>query len=122
LRFLAPAAPAWRLLEVRGKAPAGALPLGPRRSLLVVDGEPPALDGRVYDVTAALVAVEVRDERLMRRLTELDLERLPAVGSVARGVTAVIERRLDGAFRLFVPRELAEYVTGVVADLEEGLA
>jgi hypothetical protein len=37
-------------------------------------------------------------------------------------VTAVIERRPDGAFRLFVPRELGEYVADVVADLEAGLA
>ena len=33
---------------------------------------------RVYDMTAALAALEVEGEDLMRRLTELDLDALPA--------------------------------------------
>jgi hypothetical protein len=76
----------------------------------------------VYDATAALAGLEVEGARLMRRLTELDLDALPAVGAVARGTPAVIER-LDGErFRLFVPQELARYVAEVVNDLAEGLA
>ena len=35
---------------------------------------------RVYDMTAALAALEVEGEDLMRRLTELDLDALPAIG------------------------------------------
>jgi sarcosine oxidase gamma subunit len=116
-------------LEVRGGTPAGAIPLGPDRALVLVDGDVRAsrdalLDQgyRVYDATAALAGLEVEGARLMRRLTELDLDALPAVGAVARGTPAVIER-LDGErFRLFVPQELARYVAEVVNDLAEGLA
>jgi hypothetical protein len=48
-------------------------------------------------MTAALAALEVEGEDLMRRLTELDLDRLPAIGAIARGTTALIERRGAGA-------------------------
>jgi hypothetical protein len=116
------------LLEVRGGIPDGALPIGPARGLLVVDGDVRAaherLAGaglRVYDRTAALAAFEVEGEDVMRRLTELDLDALPAVGAVARGVQAVIERRDGGRFRLFVPQELGRYVAEVAADAARGL-
>jgi hypothetical protein len=116
------------LLEVRGDVLAGALPIGPGRGLLVVDGdvraarERLAAEGlRVYDQTAALAAFEVEGEDLMRRLTELDLDALPAIGAVARGVPAVIERRGGERFRLFVPEELGHYVAEVAADAARGL-
>ena len=57
----------------------------------------------------------------MHRLTELDLEALPAVGSVARGTPAVIERLEGERFRLFVPQELAQYVAEVINDQAAGL-
>lgn len=115
-------------LEVRGGVPAGAIPVGPERALVVLDGDVRATRDRlrdegyrVYDVTAALAGLEVEGERLMRRLTELDLDALPTVGAIARGTPAVIER-LDGErFRLFVPQELARYVAEVVNDVAEGL-
>jgi hypothetical protein len=116
------------LLEVRGDVPAGALPIGPGRGLLVVDGdvraerERLAAEGlRVYDQTAALATFEVEGEDVMRRLTELDLDALPAIGAVARGVPAVIERRGGGRFRLFVPEELGHYVAEVASDAVKGL-
>ena len=116
-------------LEVRGGVPAGAIRTGHDRALVVVDGDVRETRDRlleqgyrVYDATAALAALEVTGERLMRRLTELDLDDLPTVGAIARGTPAVIER-LDGErFRLFVPQELARYVGEVVDDLAEGLA
>jgi hypothetical protein len=122
LGFLSPPGDGQRIYELRGDAQPGAIPIGPRRSLYVTEAaaEPPA--GRVYEVTAGLAIVEVVGERLMRRLTELDLDRLPAIGSVARGVTTVVERTGADRFRLLVPRELAQYVAEVVADLEQGLA
>ena len=94
-------------LEVRGDIDAletvsgeHVVPLGPGRALLVVHGSPAAArvrlrasGYRVYDVTAALAAFEIEGEDLLRRLTELDLRELPAVGSIARGTPAVIERR-----------------------------
>ena len=124
-----PGAPALGKLEVRGAVPEGAIPIGPARGLLVVEGDPraererlTAAGYRVYDMTAALASLEVQGERLMRRLTELDLDTLPAIGAVARGTTAVIERLGPERFRLHVPQELAQYVADVVADQAEGLA
>jgi hypothetical protein len=122
LGFLSPASPALRILEVRGGVPAGSVPLGRDRALVVGDVPLDLAGYRVYDMSAALVAIEVEGEELMRRLTELDLDALPAVGAVARGTTAVIER-LDGErFRLLVPQELAQFVAEFVADAAEGLA
>lgn len=104
------------------------LPLGPGRALLVTGGPTAAARERlaaagyrVYDMTAALETLELDGEDLLRRLTELDLERLPAIGSIARGTPALIERRGGEHFRLFVPRELGRYVAEVVADMAKGL-
>jgi hypothetical protein len=116
-------------LEVRGGVPEGAIPIGPGRALVVVEGDVrearerlTATGLRVYDMTAALAAFELEGDAVLRRLTELDLERLPAIGAVARGVPALIEERGDGRFRLFVPQELGHFVAEVVADLAKGLA
>ena len=116
-------------LEVRGEVDSlGAIPLGPGRALLVLEGdvrsERDRLVGegyRVYDMTAALAALEIEGEDLMRRLTELDLGALPAIGSIARGTTALIERRDGARFRLFVPQELGQFVAEVVNDMARGL-
>jgi hypothetical protein len=118
LGFLSPVSPPLRILEVRGGVPAGSIPVGPDRALVV--GETAAgLDGyRVYDMSAALVAIEVESEALLSRITELT--EFPAVGSILRGVTAVIERRGDG-FRLFVPQELSQYVAETIDDLRSAL-
>jgi hypothetical protein len=131
LTFLSPheadvtGAPALGKLEVRGGIPDGAIPIGPARGLVVVEGDPraerdrlTASGYRVYDMTAALTSLEVEGEQLMRRLTELDLDALPAIGAVARGTTAVIERLGPDRFRLHVPQELGQYVADVIADLE----
>ena len=121
-------------LEVRGETDAleplageEVLPLAPGRVLLVTDGpaaarERLAADGyRVYDMSAALTTLEFDGEDLLRRLTELDPGQLPAIGSIARGTPALIERRRGERFRLYVSRELGEYVREVVADLAQGL-
>ena len=109
----APSAPL-QLYEVRGGVPDGAIPLGPDRALVV--GDPP--DGyRTYDMSAALVAVEV-EPALMPRLTEL--QDFPCVGSILRGVPAVIEPH-NGGFRLFVPIELGQFVRETIDDLRSGL-
>jgi hypothetical protein len=118
LSFLSPVSPPLRILEVRGGVPAGSIQIGPDRALVV--GETDAdLDGyRVYDMSAALVAIEVESEELLRRVTELT--EFPAAGSVLRGVPAVIEER-GGGFRLFVPQELSRYVAETIDDLRSGL-
>jgi hypothetical protein len=118
LSFLSPVSPTLRILEVRGGVPDGSIPIGPDRALVV--GESSAdLDGyRVYDMSAALVAIEVESEALLRRVTELT--QLPAAGSILRGVPAVIERR-GGRFRLFVPQELSHYVADTIGQLRSAL-
>jgi hypothetical protein len=116
-------------LEVRGDIESlDAIPLGPGRALVVLEGDVRVerdrlLDQgyRVYDMTAALAALDVEGEDLMRRLTELDLDALPAIGSIARGTTALIERRDGERFRLFVPQELGQFVAEVVTDMARGL-
>jgi hypothetical protein len=118
LAFLAPESPPLRILEVRGGVPDGSIPIGPDRGLVVGDSTA-NLDGyRVYDLSAALVAVEVESEHLLRRVTELT--ELPAAGSILRGVPAVIERRGAG-YRLLVPQELSQYVSETIDDLRSGL-
>jgi hypothetical protein len=116
-------------LEVRGDVDRlDAIPLGPGRALLVLDADVRVERDRlvdegyrVYDMTAALAALEVEGEDLMRRLTELDLDALPAIGAIARGTTALIERRDGERFRLFVPQELGQFVGEVVTDMARGL-
>ena len=76
----------------------------------------------MYDVTAALAAFEFEGEDALRRLTELDLDALPAAGSVARGTRAVLDAPRRGTrFRIFVAQELGHYVVEVVLDRCEGL-
>jgi hypothetical protein len=115
-------------LEVRGGVPEGAIEIGLGRALVVVDGDPRAeqerltAEGyRVYDMTAALAALEVEGEQLMHRLTELDLSALPAVGSILRGTPALIERRGGERFRLYVPQELGQFVAETIVDIGSGL-
>jgi sarcosine oxidase gamma subunit len=123
-------------LEVRGDVetiePAAGehlLPLGPERVLVVVEGSAAAArerlagpDRRVYDRTAALAVLEIEGRDLLARLTDLDPGSLPAVGSVARSVQALIERLPGERFRLYVPQELGHYVAEVVVDMARGLA
>jgi sarcosine oxidase gamma subunit len=118
--------------ELRGKVAAAQpgpgeelIPISATRALLVTDGAPPRLAQRglrVYDVSGGLAAFEVEGERLLRRLTDLDLSGLPAAGSVARGVAAIVERRGGETFRIFVQQEFGHYVVEVVLDLAAGLA
>jgi sarcosine oxidase gamma subunit len=114
-------------LEVR--ADVDGIAIAPGRTLVVVDGDVRAerdrllaQGHRVYDMTGALAALEVEGDALMSRLTELDLDALPAIGSIARGTTALIERRGEERYRLFVPQELGQFVAEVVDDMAKGLA
>ena len=118
LSFLSPVSPSLRILEVRGGVPAGAIAIGPDRALLVGDSSADLAGSRVYDMSAALVAIEVESETLLRRVTELT--EFPAAGSILRGVPAVIEARGTG-FRMFVPQELSRYVAETVDQLRSAL-
>jgi hypothetical protein len=118
LSFLSPVSPPLRILEVRGGVPDGSIPIGPDRALVVGDTAA-NLDGyRVYDMSAALVAIEVENEALLRRVTELT--EFPAAGSILRGVPAVIEPHQAG-YRLFVPQELSQYVAETIDRLRSAL-
>jgi sarcosine oxidase gamma subunit len=74
----------------------------------------------VVDRSAALAGLQLRGEALMRRLTDLDLDSLPAVGAVAH-VQAYVLRDDAETFRLFFPQEYGHYLAEVVVDAAEGL-
>jgi sarcosine oxidase gamma subunit len=74
----------------------------------------------VVDMSAGLAGLQVRGERLLRRLTDLDLEALPAVGAVAH-VQAYVLRDGSETFRLFFPQEYGHYLAEVVLDAAHGL-
>ena len=80
-------------------------------------------DVLAIDVTAALAGIRIARPdavRLMRRLTDLDLERLPAVGAVAH-ISAHVFRDGETTFRVFFPQEYGDYFAAVVIDAAEGL-
>ncbi len=116
-------------LHVRGEPaePAGAeiVRVSPDRALALCESADVErirreLGDSAVDVTAALAGLEVRGEPLMRRLTDLDLNALPAAGAVAR-IHATVLRDGD-AFRIFFPQEYADYLGAVVVDAAAGLA
>ena len=121
-------------VEIRGEldrvAPLGGeelVRLSPRRGLLLVDGDPVeaverlrAAGLRAYDVTGALAGIAVDGERLLRRLTDLDLGAVPAAGGFAR-IGAVLVRDEGERFRIYFPQELGHYVAEVVLDTLAGL-
>lgn len=74
---------------------------------------------RAYDVSAAYAGLALTGEALMRRLTELDLDALPAAGALAH-VSALVFRDGD-RFRIYVPQELGHYLVEVVLDMAAGL-
>jgi hypothetical protein len=121
------------VVEVRGEVevePRGGeelVPLSPRRAFLLTDGDPTAAVERLraegalaYDLTGGYAGFAVQGEQLMRRLTDLDLDRLPAAGPFAR-VPAVLVRDEGERFRVYVAQELGHDVVGAVLDAIAGL-
>ena len=101
--------------------------LSARRGYLFTDDDPADAVERVrgrdvlaYDATGALAGMAIQGEQLMRRLTDLDLERLPAAGPFAR-VTAIVLRDEGEQFRVYVAQELGHYVAEAVVDALAGL-
>ena len=71
------------------------------------------------DVSASLAGLSVRGEAVMRRITDLDLDALPAAGAVSH-VQAIVTR--DGeSFALWFAQEYSDYLAEVVIDAHEGL-
>ena len=122
------------IVEIRGNVDvvtAGAseelVRLSPRRAFLFTDGDPADVAQRVrssgalaYDATGALAGMAIASEQIMRRLTDLDLARIPAAGSFAH-VTALVRRGPDGSFHIYVQQELGHYVAEAVLDALAGL-
>ncbi|HSK16216.1 MAG TPA: hypothetical protein VK915_08605 [Gaiellaceae bacterium] len=115
--------------NVAGLRPEGfeVLPLTPRRALVLCDwkraGATRATLGEGYDtvdVSAGWAGIRVRGETVLRRLTDLDLDALPAVGPVAH-VRALVLRDGADAFRVLVPQEYAHSVAEAVLDAFAGV-
>jgi hypothetical protein len=103
------------------------LRLSPRRGFLFTGADPVAVVGRLraggvlaYDATGAYAGIAIADERVMRRLTDLDLDSIPTAGAFAH-VTALIRRGADGWFQVYVHQELGHYVAEAVLDAIAGL-
>ncbi len=101
--------------------------LSPRRAFLFTDDDPTAVVTRAraagalaYDATGALAGIAIADERVMQRLTDLDLATIPTGGPFAR-VTALFRRGADGWFHVHVQQELGHYVAEAVVDAIAGL-
>lgn len=101
--------------------------LSPRRGLLFTAEDPAEAVARLraarvlaYDATGALAGFGIEGEQLMRRLTDLDLDRLPAAGPFAQ-VTAVVLRDGGERFRVYIAQELGHYVAEAVVDAIKGL-
>jgi sarcosine oxidase gamma subunit len=122
------------VLDVRGDVGALALDgaetvrLTPTRALVLCDWNETASfrarlgsDGFwVVDVSAGYAGLRVRGETVLRRATDLDLDRLPAVGSVAHVQTLVL-RDDEETFRLFFPQEYGHYLAEVLVDAARGV-
>ena len=123
------------VVELRGEvdrvAPAAGeelVRLSPRRAFLfdVEDGAEAAervrAQGvRAYDATGALCGVAISDERVLARLTDLDLAQIPTAGPFAK-VTAIFRRGEGGEVLVYVQQELGHYVAEAVLDALAGLS
>jgi hypothetical protein len=101
--------------------------LSSRRAFLFTDGDAAEVALRVraggalaYDATGALAGIAIASEQAMRRLTDLDLDRIPTAGPFAH-VTALFRRGPDGWYRVYVQQELGHYVAEAVLDALAGL-
>ena len=76
-------------------------------------------DFLAIDVSGTLAGLQVQGETLMRRITDMNLDDLPAVGAVSH-IQALVLRDGD-TFRLFFGQEYSDYLAEVVIDAHEGL-
>ncbi len=102
--------------------------LTPRRGYLWTEEDPADVVARLrevgvlaYDASGALAGIAIEGEQLMRRLTDLDLDLLPAAGPLLSRVTAIVLRDEGEQFRVYVPQELAHDVAVAVLDAARGL-
>ena len=82
-----------------------------------------ALGQDVMDMSAAWAALEVEGpgaDRVLHRLTDLDLDDLPLVGQLAH-IRALVARPDDDRFLLVFPQEYGHYLWEVVVDAAKPL-
>jgi sarcosine oxidase gamma subunit len=112
-----PSSPAWRspLRRALEQAPEWIRDVTPLVDERVVTALGPAagVAGIELDGPEAL--------RLLRRLTELDLDALPATGAVAHIRTLVVGEGTD-RYRLWFPQEYSDSMAEIVIDAAEGIA
>ena len=122
------------VVEVRGdlervepKAGEQLVRLSPRRGFLFTSDDSAGVASRLraagvlaYDATGELAGLALEGEQLMRRLTDLDLQDLPAAGPFAR-VNALVLRDEGERFRVYVPQELGHDTALAVLDALAGL-
>jgi sarcosine oxidase gamma subunit len=111
-----PASPAWRSPLRRALRTA---PFGIRD----VTAEVGDAEAEALGPAAGLAGIEVagpHSETIVRRLTDLDLDALPAVGALAH-VRALVQRQDDERYRIWFGQEYADYVAEVVLDTAEGV-
>ena len=118
-------------IEIRGKLPKSVkggelVRITPNRGLVLCDFtktvellEKLSKDLFAIDVSASLAGLSVRGEAVMRRITDLDLDTLPAAGAVSH-VQAIVTRDGD-SFALWFGQEYSDYLAEVVIDAHEGL-
>lgn len=71
------------------------------------------------DMSGTLASIGLRGEAVMRRITDMDFDALPAAGAVSH-IQALVTRDGD-SFRLFFGQEYSDYLAEVVIDAYEGL-
>jgi hypothetical protein len=118
-------------IEIRGELPRSVrggdlIRITPNRGLVLCDFtttvdllEKLSQDYLALDVTATLAGLSVRGEQVMRRITDLDLDALPAAGAVSH-IQAIVTRDGD-SFALWFGQEYSDYLAEVVIDAWEGL-
>jgi hypothetical protein len=118
-------------IEIRGELPrsvkgAELVHITPTRGLVLCDFtktvallEELAADYFAVDVSAKLAGLSVRGEQVMRRITDLDLDALPAAGAVSH-IQAIVTRDGD-SFALWFGQEYSDYLAEVAIDAWEGL-
>jgi hypothetical protein len=101
--------------------------LSPRRGFVFTRDDPAEAAERfraqgvlAYDATGAWAGLAFEGTRLLRRLTDLDPDALPAAGPFAR-VPAIVLRDEGERFRVYVPQELGHDVAMAVLDAARGL-
>jgi hypothetical protein len=118
-------------VEIRGKLPKSVkggelVRITPNRGLVLCDFtktvellEKLSKDLFAIDVSASLAGLSVRGEAVVRRITDLDLDALPAAGAVSH-IQAIVTRDGD-SFALWFAQEYSDYLAEVVIDAHAGL-